>query len=462
MSKGIGAMWDWIGSISGDRALSGLPGRVRDRVTEQQHSSEKLIGWIQLLIVLLFGFLYLISPKTFNAADVPFQPVPWALGTYLCLTVVRLVWAQFGRFPWWSLALSIFFDMALLMVVIWSFHMQYGQPASFYLKAPTLLYVFIFIALRALRFEAAYVLLAGVMAALGWVALVLYAVTIEPQDPMITRNYVDYLTSNSVLLGAEFDKIISILVVSAILFVALVRARQLLVSAVAERTAHSDLSRFFAPEVRARITGSEVQMKAGHGESRDAAVLFVDIRGFTKMAGSVSPTELVGILSDYQSRVVPAIQEHDGSIDKFLGDGIMATFGAVQPTQTYAADALRALDAVIAAIDQWNDERRAAGEHSIRVGAAVTSGRLVVGAVGDETRLEYTVIGSAVNLSAKLEKHNSVLASRALTTAETLELAKNQGYQPSRAGEDRPGDRLVGVDNPVDVVVLATERIAKA
>jgi len=448
-------MWTWLSSLVSDRALRGLPARVRDQVTEQQHSSEVLIGWIQLVIVLLFGFLYAISPKTFNAADVPFQPVPWALGTYLCLTVIRLVWARFWRFPWWSLALSIFFDMALLMVVIWSFHMQYGQPASFYLKTPTLLYVFIFIALRALRFEAVYVLLAGAMAVLGWVALVMYAVTIEPDDPMITRNYVDYLTSNSVLVGAEFDKIVSILVVSTILCVALVRARQLLVSAVAEQTAHSDLSRFFAPEVRARITGSEVQLKAGQGEAREAAVLFVDIRGFTKMSASVGPTELVGILSAYQARVVPVIQSHGGSIDKFLGDGIMATFGAVQPTPTYAADALRAADAVVDAVDAWNDERRAAGEQDIRVGVAVTSGRLVVGAVGDDTRLEYTVIGAAVNLSAKLEKHNSVLGSRALTTAETLGLARQQGYEPPRHPGERQDELLMGVDHPVKVVVLA-------
>ncbi len=433
-----------------------LPNRVRDRITEQQHSSEKLIGWIQLVIVLMFGFLYVISPKTFNAADVPFQPVPWALGTYLCLTVIRLVWAQFGRFPWWSLALSIVFDMALLMVVIWSFHIQYGQPASFYLKTPTLLYVFIFIALRALRFEALYVLLAGAVAALGWVALVLFAVTIEPDDTMITRNYVDYLTSNSVLLGAEFDKVISILVVSAILCVALVRARQLLVSAVAEQTAHSDLSRFFAPEVRARITGSEVQLKPGEGESRDAAVLFIDIRGFTKMGAQLSPTELVGLLSEYQSKVVPVIQAHGGSIDKFLGDGIMATFGAVQPNQTYAADALRAVDAVVETVDRWNQERQADGKPAVRVGAAVTAGRLVVGAVGDETRLEYTVIGAAVNLSAKLEKHNSTLHSRALTTAETLEVARQQGYRLPPGQDGRKADRLMGLDHPVDVVVLAT------
>ncbi|MFP3386859.1 adenylate/guanylate cyclase domain-containing protein, partial [Tritonibacter sp. SIMBA_163] len=80
--------------------------------------------------------------------------------------------------------------------------------ASFYLKAPTLLYVFIFIALRALRFEARFVLAAGLTAAAGWALLVLYVVTVNPEDPMITRNYVTYLTANSVLLGAEFDKII--------------------------------------------------------------------------------------------------------------------------------------------------------------------------------------------------------------------------------------------------------------
>jgi len=438
-----------------DGALRQLPQRVQDSIVEQQQSSEILIGWIQFAIVVMFGFIYAISPKTFSAADVPFQPVPWAIGFYFALTVIRLIWARYWSLPWWSLAISVFFDMALLMVVIWSFHIQYGQPASFYLKAPTILYVFIFIALRALRFEAIYVVLAGLGAAAGWVTLVLYATMVDPADPMITRNYVHYMTSNSVLVGAEFDKIISILVVTGILALALMRARQLLVRSIAEQAAHSDLSRFFAPEVKDRITRAESVVQAGQAESRQAAIVYVDIRGFTKLGDEVSPNDLIQLLSEYQARMVPVIQANGGSIDKFLGDGIMATFGAARPSETYAADALRTLDAIVESADRWNEERRVQGRIEIRIGAAAVAGRLVFGAVGDQSRLEYTVIGSTVNLAAKLEKHNSAMDSRALTTEETYTLALEQGYEPGRESDHRAGEPLVGVDKPLDVVVLA-------
>ena len=83
------------------------------------------------------------------------------------LTVLRLVLAHLRRLPYWMLFASVVVDMTLLLGLIWSFHLQYEQPASFYLKAPTLLYVFIFIALRALRFEAGFVVLSGLVAALG-------------------------------------------------------------------------------------------------------------------------------------------------------------------------------------------------------------------------------------------------------------------------------------------------------
>ena len=78
---------------------------------------------------MLLLFLGAISPKTFNAADVPFQPVPWALGSYFCLTLVRLVWAQFYRFPGGRWPFD-FFDMALLMVVIWVSHAVRHPPHS--------------------------------------------------------------------------------------------------------------------------------------------------------------------------------------------------------------------------------------------------------------------------------------------------------------------------------------------
>lgn len=90
-----------------------------------------------------------------------FAPVPWALGIYFVFTLVRLVLAYRGGVGPAVLYLSIVLDMCLLLGLIWSFHLQYQQPPSFYLKSPTLLYVFIFIALRALWFEARYVVAAA-------------------------------------------------------------------------------------------------------------------------------------------------------------------------------------------------------------------------------------------------------------------------------------------------------------
>jgi len=436
---------------TGDAAL---PVRVRAALREQQQGSEILIGWIQLAVVAAFGTLYAVSPKAFPA-EVEFRPIPWALGAYLAFTLLRLALAHARRLPGWFLVLSIVVDMALLLGMIWSFHLQYMQPAAFYLKAPTLLYVFIFIALRTLRFEAGYVILAGVAAAAGWMAMAAYAVMWDPMSAPVTRDYVHYLTANAVLIGAEFDKVVSILTVTAILAVAIVRARRLLVRAVHESLAARELSRFFSPDVAERITDLDAGIEIGRGELRDAAVLNIDMRGFSQLATEIPPDDLIALLAEYQSLVVPVVQAHGGSIDKFLGDGVMATFGATRPSGTPAADALRAAEALAATTAAWTGRRRAAGRVAPGVGLAVASGPVVFGAVGDASRLEYTVIGTAVNLSAKLEKHTKIEGVRALTDALTLDAAERQGYVPAAAPERRPQRRVAGLDGPVDLVVLA-------
>jgi adenylate cyclase len=435
------------------RPQADLPARVDSAIVRQQDASERLIGWIQLAVVVTFGTLYALSPKTFTKSA-PFAPVPYVLLAYFGFTVMRLLLAYRGRLAGWLLTLSVVIDMTLLMGLIWSFHLQYGQPPSFYLKAPTLLYVFIFIALRALRFEARYVVLAGLAGAIGWGFLIIYVLISEPGNPMITRNYVTYLTSNSILLGAEFDKIVSILVVTAILALAIYRARRLLVRSVVEEAAARDLSRFFAPEIANRIKGSEHEIHAGEGELRDAAILVTDIRGFTPYSTTVPPSEVIQLLTEYQARMVPLIQQHGGSVDKFLGDGVLATFGVALPSETYAADALAAAAAVIAEGDAWAAERRRDGKPPLQVNASVATGRVVFGAVGDASRLEFTVIGDAVNLAAKLDKHSKAEKCRGLTTRTAYELARTQGFAPANPPKMLPARTVEGVPEPVDLVEL--------
>lgn len=353
------------------------------------------------------------------------------------------------------LYLSVIVDMGLLLGMIWSFHLQYQQPPSFYLKSPTLLYVFVFIALRALRFEARFVITAGIVAALGWMLLTAYATFTAGGFETVTRDYVHYLTSNSVLAGAEFDKIITILTVTVIIAVAITRARKLLIRSVAEGSAARELSRFFSPEIAGRITGSEKEITVGQGIPREAAVLMVDIRGFSRLAAAIAPDELMKLLSDYQARMVPVIQGHGGTIDKFMGDGIMATFGAAISSTTHAADALRAVDDVMAAAAEWGAALQMASRPVLGIGAAVAVGHIIFGAVGDNSRLEYTVIGDAVNLAAKLEKHTKAEKVKALCPADAYRLALKQGYRPRHQQQKRVQRRIEGVEKPMDLVVLA-------
>lgn len=426
-TPGTGRWWVGPWSRRGSRTM---PDRVRLAIQDHEDRSEIMIGWFQLALIVLFGSFYLVAPRAEGDPMGGFHPVPFALTAYLVFTLARM-WLAYQRLlPGWFLLVSIAVDMGLLIGLIWSFHLQYEQPAPFYLKVPTFLYLFIFIALRALRFDPRFVLAAGCGAALGWIALVGYAAWDYGMDPPITRDFVEYLTSNSLMVGAEVDKLLSIAAVTVILTVALVRARSLLVSAVTDAAAAQDLRRFFSPEIANTITDADTAIAVGHGDVRNAAVLMIDIRGFSRHSAAVEPRETIRLLIDYQNRMVPEIERHGGTIDKFLGDGIMATFGATKPSQTAAADALQALDSVLLAGQAWNTEREAADQVPLPVNAAAVAGPVVFGAVGHERRLEYTVIGATVNLAARLEKFNKTMGTVGVTTRATFEAAFAQGYEP--------------------------------
>ncbi|MDJ0931322.1 hypothetical protein [Breoghania sp.] len=200
-----------------------IPARMAEEISRRDVAAERLIGWVQLGVVVFFALLYWIAPRAEGASG--FNFIPWALAVYCLFTFWRLVQSYRREMPNWVLNLSIIVDILLLVGIIFSFHIQYDQPPAFYLKAPTVMYMFLFIALRALRLDPRFVLTAGGVAALGWSGLVAYAVLTDPDGMVVTRNYVHYLTSNALLVGAELDKLIIILAVTLLLAFGLARAR---------------------------------------------------------------------------------------------------------------------------------------------------------------------------------------------------------------------------------------------
>lgn len=430
-----------------------LPRHVARQFDEQRRFNEILTGWVQAALVATFALLYVLSRKT-APVDAGFHPVPWALAIYAVFTAWRLYLAYRNRLKHAMLMVSVIADMSLLMITIWSFHIQYGQPAAFYLKAPTLLYVFIFIALRVLSIAPGYVLFAGLCAAAGWMLMLGYALMDSAGSGLITRDYVAYMTSSRILLGGEIDKIVSILLVAMVLTVAAARGRSLLFRSVAEGAAAEQLSRFFAPEVAASIVSADEALKPGQGRQAEAAAMFIDMRGFTRLAAKLEPAELMGLLGEYQRVAVPIIQNSGGSIDGFLGDGIMATFGATRASPRYAADAMHAAERLLDALGAWTQERERAGKPAPGVGIGIAVGTVTCGVIGDESRLEHTVIGDAVNRAAKLQNHTKVEKVQALATVEALECAICQGYDRARASEMLSRRTVAGIEELQDLIVL--------
>ncbi len=393
-----------------------LPDRLRHSIQDQQERSEILISVIQLIIVSIFGLLYAIAPKTFSQ-EADFAPVPWVLALYLAFSLLRFYLAIKRKLPDWMLYLSSVVDIALLLGLIWSFHLQYEQPPSFYLKAPTVLYLFIFIAIRALHFDPRFVISTGISAAFGWVLMVIYVLFSDPADSMITRNYVEYMTSNSVLIGAEFDKIVSILMVTGVLALALQRARSLLVESVVEGSAARDLSRFVPQEVAQKVIQSEEGAITGKGEVNECTILFTDIEGFMAISETIKPEQLIEALNHYFSLVAEPISQFGGVISQFQGDAVLATFNLPRPDPDHAANAVRAALEIQSVLDGvvFGDGTA----FNTRIG--INTGPVVGGLVGSGDRVGYTVHGDNVNLTARLEQLNKDYGTRIIVADSTRE-----------------------------------------
>jgi adenylate cyclase len=407
-----------------------LPERLRNSIRDQQERSEVLISIIQLVIVSIFGLLYAIAPKTFSQ-DADFAPVPWVLSLYLAFSLIRLALAVNRRLPDWMLYLSSVVDIALLLGLIWSFHLQYEQPPSFYLKAPTLLYLFIFIGIRAFHFDPRFVISTGVSAAVGWVLMVLYVLFMDPANNMITRDYVEYMTSNSVLIGAEFDKIVSILMVTGVLALALHRARNLLVESVIEGSAARDLSRFVPQEVAQKVIHSEEGAITGKGEVNECTILFTDIEDFTAISETLAPEALIEALNHYFSLIADPITRYGGVISQFQGDAVLATFNVPKADSDHAANAVRAALEIQSVLD--GEEFGDGIPFNTRVG--INTGPVVGGLVGSGDRVGYTVHGDNVNLTARLEQLNKDYGTRIIVSESTLDKTREGEFSFRELGE---------------------------
>lgn len=229
-----------------------------------------------------------------------------------------------------------------------------------------------------------------------------------------------------------------------------------------ERNLRARLERYHSPQVIGELLS---RTRAGRLEPKQAevTVLFADLVGFSTFAEAAAPEQVAELLDGFFNHTVDAIFDLGGTLDKFIGDCVMAFFGAPVPQADHARRGLAAAEAIRASLEEWNRQRAADGQPPVAVRMALNSGPVVVGEVGAESRVEYTVLGNTVNVAARLEQYaarpGDVVFTRA--TLEAAEAADERTLPgevrlaalPIRAEALGPL-QLAGLSQPVEVYRL--------
>jgi adenylate cyclase len=168
-----------------------------------------------------------------------------------------------------------------------------------------------------------------------------------------------------------------------------------------ELLTRSNFERFFTPQMAKRIAESQETIRLG-GEKRTIAMLFSDIRGFTALSESMRPDDIASLLTEYFTQMVECVFRYDGTLDKFMGDAVMAQWGAPIGGPDDADKAMAAAIEMIHELDKLNTQWRVARRPELQIGIGLTYGEAFAGNIGSERRLEFTVIGDTVNTAKRL------------------------------------------------------------
>jgi adenylate cyclase len=192
-----------------------------------------------------------------------------------------------------------------------------------------------------------------------------------------------------------------------------------------EKRMKTTLYRYMTPSVADRVMalGEDVLMV---GERKDVTVLFSDIRGYTTLTEALEAAEVVSMLNEYFETMVEAVFHCEGTLDKFIGDALMAVFGAPLPLSNHAWSAVKSALDMRRRLVLFNRDRLAKGQPELRIGIGLSSGEVVSGNIGSQRKMDYTVIGDGVNLSARLESITKQYGCDIVLSEHTYERCKDK------------------------------------
>ena len=394
-----------------DRYEDALRREIMASELQRMRALAAILLFLLALTSCIANFLSEFTARIFEGGLAPWMPlvaigpfVVYELGT---VTVLRWRMAHDLDFPRPARFGNALVETSLPSVLIFLLAGRM-EPQLVFGFWPPLLY-FIFILLSTLRLDFWLSLWTGAVAAVQLYALAAHYHDLSFLTGEANQSPFYHLSRSAVLLLAG--------VVAGLVAVRLRRQFENSAAAAATRDRVTNLfGQHVSPAVVERLLA---QASDPPSEMRTVCVLFLDIRGFTAMTRVRPAAETVALLNDFFAEMIEVVDRHHGIVNKFLGDGFLALFGAPLHDASAARNALAAGQAMLDAVDKWNAARP---EQALRVGIGIHSGEAVTGTVGSPQRKEYTVIGDTVNLAARLEQLTKETGAR-LLVSEAVRLA---------------------------------------
>jgi adenylate cyclase len=388
---------------------------------EEDRSAEMGAGIVRIvagLVLLAVGMLttVTVAPSDLVVSIHHYWAAAIVVGGFFVsgLTGVALARSRFYRSELAFAFLAI--DAAL---VGWFLHLNFestGLSGDFAASLPVVWLVPLFLTGAALRIRPDVQVFGLVAFSVVVVSVVLAPGTTDPES----RRSIAVETARFFAPQPNVMRLAMLVLAGSLLVLAAYRGRNLLLRALGEAEHRAVLTKFLPAEIASLVT-TEAPDDLRRGKRQPAAILFVDMRDSTALAENMDPVQLSIFISAFRRRVTRAAEQHEGLIDKFIGDGALIVFGLPKPRPDDAARALACARTLLDLIDRWNRKRRF--DSPVRVGIGVHAGDVFFGVVGDESRKELTVLGDAVNVAARLEEATKTFGVPLLASAQAVEAA---------------------------------------
>ena len=333
-------------------------------------------------------------------------------------------------------------------------------PIAMQYRFDNFIYFYVILAAGTLAYSWRTVIAIGTWSAGIWMTGVTLAWWFSPVDETLRQQASELFSDNALMMRfmdptsfmfhLRIQEVVVFVIVAVILGFSVRRFNALLVNNASLTRERTNLSRYFSPNVVDQLSQNDDPLK--QVRRQDVAVLFIDIIGFTRLAAGQDALKVIELLRGFHGRMEREVFRHHGTLDKYLGDGLMATFGTPMAGTQDATNALACARDMISALNQWNLARRRAGEPEIHVGIGIHFGEAVLGDIG-ANRLEYAVIGTAVNVAARLEVMTRELQSNIVISENLHQQVQTENIDISLLDtfDAQPDQEIRGLDQPMTV-----------